>query len=61
MGGDNLSLSFPHFTVRLCVFGSTHAIHGSWTVPMSPYEYNEWCQRVQIGIHCLQWSPQSDV
>ena len=26
--------------------------HISWTVPMSHYEYNEWWDKHEIGIHC---------
>eukprot|EP00956_Cyclotella_meneghiniana_P016929 scaffold27236_cov60-Cyclotella_meneghiniana.AAC.1 len=27
---------------------------------MSHYMYNEWWEKVDAGIHCLQQSPQSD-
>ena len=49
-------------TPRMRVFGSTHPIiaNSGWTVPMSHYEYNEWCDKTDIGIHSLQWSPQAD-
>ena len=43
-------------TPRSCVFGLIRAYHSSSTLPMSPYKYNEWWSKVEIGIHFLQWS-----
>ena len=40
------------------VYGLIQAIHHSWTLPMSHHWYNEWLDKVEIGIWCLQWSPQ---
>eukprot|EP00956_Cyclotella_meneghiniana_P012914 scaffold18463_cov59-Cyclotella_meneghiniana.AAC.1 len=44
----------------LCVIASLHKFHCTLTVPMSHYEYIERLDIVQIGIPCLQWSPQAD-
>eukprot|EP00956_Cyclotella_meneghiniana_P029835 scaffold73484_cov30-Cyclotella_meneghiniana.AAC.2 len=58
--GTNLVYGTLLFTPRLYEFGAVHAIHSSWTVPMSHYKYNEWSEWVGIQIHWLQWSPQAD-
>eukprot|EP00956_Cyclotella_meneghiniana_P025672 scaffold54029_cov59-Cyclotella_meneghiniana.AAC.1 len=49
----------PHFIAVLCMFGPVDASHSSWTVPMSYFKYNEWFDKVEMGIHSLQWSPQA--
>eukprot|EP00956_Cyclotella_meneghiniana_P032793 scaffold91496_cov52-Cyclotella_meneghiniana.AAC.1 len=41
-------------------FGSVQSLHSSWTVPMHQHMYIEWQEKVEIGIHCLQWSPEAD-
>ena len=46
------SLSTP----RLCLFWTLHAYYSSLTVPMSHHKYNKWQDKVEIGIHCQQWS-----
>ena len=45
------------FTPRLSEFGLIQAIHISLTLPMSHYKYNEWLDKVEIGINCPQPSP----
>ena len=59
MGGEIFSLRSPHFTAELCMFRQVDASLSSWTVPMSYFKYNEWWDKVEIGIHSLQWSPQA--
>ena len=48
----------PLFTPRSSVFGLIQAVHSSLTLPTSHSKYNEWLYKVEIGIHCLKWSPQ---
>ena len=44
----------------LWVFGYVHSYQSCLTVPIYHYGYNGWSDRVEIGIHCLQCSLQSD-
>ena len=41
---------------RLCVHWLIHAIHSIPTLPMCHYKYNEWLEKVEIGIHPPQLS-----
>ena len=61
MDWGNFGWRSPHFPPRLCVFGWVHAIHSSWTVPMSHYGCNKWWDKVEVGLHCLQWILQADL
>ena len=49
----------PHllFAPRLCVYWLIHAIHSIPTLPMYHYMYNEWLEKVEIGIHPPEPSP----
>eukprot|EP00956_Cyclotella_meneghiniana_P034207 scaffold102438_cov38-Cyclotella_meneghiniana.AAC.1 len=47
------------FTPRLSDFGLIQAIHSIPTIQMSHYEYNEWLEKVEIGIHPPQPSSHS--
>ena len=59
MGGekDGLACAYLPVTPRLSEFGPIQAIHISLTLPMSHYMYNEWLDKVEIGINCPQPSP----
>ena len=46
------------FKPRWRVFGSIQEFHSISTLPVSHYKYNEWLQRVEIGIWALKWSSQ---
>ena len=59
MGGDNFGSKSLLFTPRSSVFVPIQAIDSSLTLPMSHHKYNEWLDKVEIGIWCLQWSPQA--
>ena len=60
-GRGNFQPKVPTFHTKiLCVYGSFCTPHRSLTVPMPHYEYNEWWDKVEIGIHCPQWSPLAD-
>eukprot|EP00956_Cyclotella_meneghiniana_P035581 scaffold116236_cov45-Cyclotella_meneghiniana.AAC.1 len=37
------------------------SLHCCWTVPMHQHMHIEWHDKVEIGIHGLQWSPGSDL
>ena len=56
---ETISVEGPYcFTLRLCVFKLIQQFHSSLTLPMSHYKYNEWLEKVEIGIWALKWSPQ---
>ena len=44
------------FIPRLSEFGMIQAIHISLTLPMSHYMYNEWLDKVDIGMWFIKWS-----
>ena len=46
------------FTPRLSMFGLIQAIHMSLTLPMSHHWYNEWLDKVEIGMWSIKLSPQ---
>ena len=46
------------FTQGLSEFGLIQAIHMGLTLPMSHHEYNEWLDKVEIGMWSIKWSPQ---
>eukprot|EP00956_Cyclotella_meneghiniana_P041611 scaffold232286_cov66-Cyclotella_meneghiniana.AAC.1 len=56
MGGGNSHLEALISHQDSAVLGLAHALHSSWTVPMSHLMYNECYGRVENGIHPLQWS-----
>ena len=61
MSGYKLNFAFlfpnPLFAPRLCQYWLVHAIHSIPTLPMCHYKYNEWLEKVEIGIHPPQPSP----
>ena len=60
MNSNLMLVPSPLFMSRSWVLGSLLPFHSSLTVPMSHHEYyNEWWDKAEIGIHCLQWPPQA--
>ena len=55
--GRNWALYLYISTPRLGVLESPNHNCSILTVPMSHCMYIEWWGMVEIGIHCLQWSP----
>ena len=51
-------LSTLRFTPRWSMFGVIEEFHSILTLPMSHHRYNEWLEKVEIGICALWWSPQ---
>ena len=47
-----------HFTPRLSKYRLIEPFHISLTLPISHYKYNEWLDKVEIGVWALKWSPQ---
>ena len=62
LGGDNFGSSTLHFTPRCSIFGWIQEAHSITTLPTSHYKYNEWLEKVEIGIciWALKWLPQCD-
>ena len=58
MGGDNFGTRPLSFTPRWSMFGLIQEFHSILTLPMSHYKYNEWLEKVEIGIWALKWSMQ---
>ena len=58
-GGGTSGLRSSLFIIRWFAFGSVWAIPCSRAAPMSYHRYNKWWYNIEIGIHCLQWSPQA--
>ena len=58
--GRNLACHVPTFHTKNVSSGILAAYHCHLTVPMSPYMYNKWLDKVENGIHCLQWSQQAN-
>ena len=58
VGGDNFGSSTLRFTPRWNMFGLNQEFHSISTLPASHYKYNEWLEKVEIGIWALKWSPQ---
>ena len=48
------------FKPKLCLYWLIQAIHSIPTLPMCHYKYNEWLEKVEIGIHPPQPSPHSN-
>ena len=59
MSGDKFSSTPLLFTPRSCVIVPIQAIDSSLTLPMSHHMYNEWLDRVEIGIWSPEWSPEA--
>ena len=59
-GGDvsGSSTSTICFTSRWSIFGLFLEFHSISALPTSHYKYNEWLEKVEIGIWALKWSPQ---
>ena len=47
----------PLFAPRLSLYRLIQAIHSFPTLPMCHYKYNEWLEKVEIGIHPQQPTP----
>eukprot|EP00956_Cyclotella_meneghiniana_P001015 scaffold1208_cov43-Cyclotella_meneghiniana.AAC.1 len=60
-GVDNFGSSTLRFTPRWSVFRLIQEFHYISTLPTSPYKYNEWLKKVEIGICALKWSQQGDI
>ena len=60
VGGDNFGTSTLRFTPRWSMFGLIQEVHSISTLPMSHHKYYEWCEKVEIGICALKWSPQHE-
>eukprot|EP00956_Cyclotella_meneghiniana_P008363 scaffold11244_cov75-Cyclotella_meneghiniana.AAC.1 len=58
MGGDNFGSSTLRFTPRWSMFGLIQEVHNISTLPTPHYKYDEWLEKVEIGIWALKWSPQ---
>ena len=55
-GGDDFgSSSTLRFTPRWSMFGLIQGFHSISTLPMSHHKYNEWFEKVEIGICALWW------
>ena len=57
-GGDKIGSSTLLFTPRWCMFGLIQEYHRISTLPTSHNKYNEWSEKVKIGIWALKWSSQ---
>ena len=54
-----ISAPVPYvFTPRWSMFGLIQEVHSISTLPTPHYKYNEWFEKVEIGIWALKWSPQ---
>eukprot|EP00956_Cyclotella_meneghiniana_P016603 scaffold26271_cov40-Cyclotella_meneghiniana.AAC.3 len=53
----NSAYDVYHSTPRLGVLESPNRNCSTLTVPMSHCMYTKWKGMVEIGMHCLQWSP----
>ena len=58
MGGDNHGSSTLRFTPRWSMFGLIQEVHSISTLPTPHYKYDEWLEKVEIGIWALKRSPQ---
>ena len=54
----NSCSSTLRFTPRWSMFGLIQEFHSIWTISMSLHKYNEWLEKVEVGICALWWSPQ---
>ena len=54
---SNLGSMPLRFTARLSMIGLFHTIHMSSTLSISHSMYNEWLEKVEMGIWALKWSP----
>ena len=54
----NSCSSTLRFTPRWSMFGLIQEVHSISTLPTPHYKYNEWFEKVEIGIWALKWSPQ---
>ena len=58
-GWWNFWLRSLRFTPSLNVYRLNQPFHISLTLPISHYKYNEWLDKVEIGVWALKWSPQT--
>eukprot|EP00956_Cyclotella_meneghiniana_P019767 scaffold34309_cov43-Cyclotella_meneghiniana.AAC.1 len=60
MGGTEIRSTILHLTPRWSMFGLNKGYHSISTLPTSHYKYNEWLEKVEIGVWALKWSPPRD-
>ena len=58
VGGDDFGSSTLRFATRWSMIGLIQEFHSISTLPMSHHMYNEWLEKVNIGMRALKWSPQ---
>ena len=58
MGGDNFASSTLHSTPRWCMFRLIQPFHSISTLSIYHHKYDEWLEKVEIGMWALEWSPQ---
>ena len=58
MGVDNFGMRPLRFTPRWCMFGLIQEFHSISTLPPSHYKYNEWLEKIEIGMWALELSSQ---
>ena len=58
MGGDNFGSSTLRFTPRQSMFGLIREYQSISTLPTSHHKYDEWLEKVEIGVWALKWSRQ---
>ena len=57
IGGDSFSSKPQRFTPRWSMFGLIKEYQSISTLPTSHHKYDEWLEKVEIGVWALQWSP----
>ena len=60
-GVDNFGSSTLRFTPRRSVFRLIQEFHCISTLPTSPYKYDEWLKKAEIGICALKWSQKGRI
>ena len=58
VGGDNFGSNTLRFTPRWSMFGLIKEYQSISTLPTSHHKYDEWLEKVEIGIWALKRSPQ---
>ena len=57
VGGDNFGSGTLRFRPWWSMFGLIQEFHSISTLPTSHYKYNEWLEKVEIGVWAVKWSP----
>ena len=57
MRGVEIGVAYQPLTLRLGDFGLIGATLSISTLPVAHFKYDEWLEKVQIGIWALKWSP----